>query len=139
VHEAYLWLVDNHASRHWNSRGHLFSAAAEAMRRILVENARRKARVRHGGAYRRMELHNLLQDVRPEPETILAVDDVVTRLAVDDPASADLVKLHIFAGLTLEESADALGVSRATAYRLWSYARAYLRLVLRDDSAQTPA
>jgi RNA polymerase sigma factor (TIGR02999 family) len=139
VHEAYLRLVDNHASPHWNSRGHFFSAAAEAMRRILVENARRKARVRHGGAYRRMELHNLLQDVRPEPETILAVDDAVTRLAVDDPASADLVKLHIFAGLTLEESADTLGVSRATAYRLWSYARAYLRLVLRDDSTQTPA
>jgi RNA polymerase sigma factor (TIGR02999 family) len=139
VHEAYVRLVHNHASPHWNSRGHFFSAAAEAMRRILVENARRKARVRRGGAYRRMELHNLPQDAGPEPETILAVDDAVTRLAVDDPASAALVKLHIFAGLTLEESADTLGVSRATAYRLWSYARAYLRLVLRDDSTQTPA
>jgi RNA polymerase sigma factor (TIGR02999 family) len=139
VHEAYLRLVGDDNDQPWKSRGHFFAAAAEAMRRIMVESARRKARVRHGGDCQRVELQNVPQIVGPEPETILAVDDAVTRLAADDPASADLVKLHFFAGLTLEESADALGVSRATAYRLWAYARAYLRLVLSDDGSQTSA
>jgi RNA polymerase sigma factor (TIGR02999 family) len=139
VHEAYLRLVDKDANPQWNSRGHFFSAAAEAMRRILVENARRKARIRHGGDFERMPLDDLPQPNGPEPETIMAVDEALNQLAIQDSTSAELVKLHFFAGLTLEESADAIGVSRATAYRLWSYARAYLRMVLRDDKTPTSA
>jgi DNA-directed RNA polymerase specialized sigma24 family protein len=86
-----------------------------------------------------MPLDDVPQSIGAEPETILAVDEAIMQFAAQDPTSAELVKLHFFAGLTLEESADAIGVSRATAYRLWSYARAYLRLVLRDDETPTPA
>ncbi len=132
VHEAYMRLVDVEKAQHFNSRGHFFAAAAEAMRRILVESARRKARVRHGGDCQREELHDVSQQVGPEPETILAVDEAVTRLAEDDPVAADVVKLHFFAGMTLDETAEALAISRATVYRQWAYARALLRLVLRD-------
>ena len=132
VHEAYLRLVDNEKARHWNSRGHFFAAAAEAMRRILVERARRKSKVRHGRDCRREELRDLPQPAGPEPETILAVDEAVTGLAKTDPAAADVVKLHFFAGMTLDETADALGISRATTYRQWAYARALLRLALQD-------
>ena len=138
VHEAYVRLVDD-AKSHWNSRGHFFGAAAEAMRRILVEAARRKGRVRHGGDLERIDLKDVSNAPDPDPQTILAVDEAVTKLAAKDPACAELVKLHFFAGLTLDEAAEALGVSRATAYRLWSYARAFLRLSLRDNAAKTPA
>ena len=106
VHEAYIRLVDVEKAQHWNSRGHFFAAAAEAMRRILVENARRKARVRHGCDCQREELRDLPRSVGPEPETILAVDEALTRLAEDDPVAADVVKLHFFAGMTLEETAE---------------------------------
>jgi len=132
VHEAYLRLVDVERVQHWNSRGHFFSAAAEAMRRILVENARRKNRVCHGGDCQRRPLRDGMQKAGPDPETILTVDDAVARLAETDPAAADVVKLHFFAGMTLEEVAEALDVSRATVCRHWAYARALLRLALQD-------
>ena len=137
VHEAYIRLVDVEKAQHWNSRGHFFAAAAEAMRRILVENARRKTRVCHGRDCQRQPLHDLPQGIGPDPETILTVDEAVTRLAQTDPAAADVVKLHFFAGMTLDETAAALGVSRATVYRQWAYARAWLRLALQDGDRDT--
>ena len=130
VHEAYLRLVDVSKAQHWNSRGHFFGAAAEAMRRILIDNARRKARGRHGGERNRVELNDVSSPTWPKPDTILAVDEAVTRLAEDDPEAAEIVKLHFFAGMTLDETADALGLSRATVYRQWAYARATIRLSL---------
>ena len=133
VHEAYIRLVDVDKAQHWASRGHFFAAAAEAMRRILVEKARRKARVRHGHGCHREELRDPPQSVGPEPELILTVDEAVGRLAEGDPVAADIVKLHFFAGMTLDETAEALGISRATTYRQWAYARALLRLALQDS------
>src|SRR5262245_46392906 len=132
VHEAYLRLVDVEQAQRWNSRGHFFAAAAEAMRRILVEQARRKKRVCHGGAMRRVDLENPASSPVPDADTILAVAEAVDRLAAEDPQTAEVVKLHFFAGLTLEETADALQLSRATVFRQWAYARATLRLLLQD-------
>jgi RNA polymerase sigma factor (TIGR02999 family) len=134
VHDAYIRLVDVEKAKHWNSRGHFFGAAAEAMRRILVENARRKGRVRHGHDMPRVELPDVAGSSGPSPETILAVDEAVSRLRETDPATANIVQMHFFAGLTLDEVADALGVSRATVYRQWSYARAVLRLALSGEA-----
>ncbi len=122
VHEAYIRLVGTDRAQHWNSRGHFFGAAAEAMRRILVEHARRKIKIRHGRDCERVELKDQAGSSGLAPETILAVDDAVTRLAKDDPVAANVVKLHFFAGMTLNETADTLTVSRATAYRQWAYA-----------------
>jgi RNA polymerase sigma factor (TIGR02999 family) len=136
VHEAYLRLVAKAAHErgeqepHWDGRGHFFAAAAEAMRRILVDNARRKKRPKHGGDRRRVELAEQDVPVRPPPEEILALDEALTRLAAEDPGAAQVVQLHFFAGLSIEHAAEALGVSRATAYRQWSYARAWLRCAL---------
>ena len=132
VHEAYLRLVATPATQagedepQWDSRGHFFAAAAEAMRRILVEQARRKKRIKHGGDLQRVDLEGQDVPVRPPPEEILALDDALTRLAEEDPEAARVVQLHFFAGLSIEQAAEALGVSRATAYRQWSYARAWL-------------
>ncbi len=139
VHEAYLRLVDAEKVQHWNSRGHFFGAAAEAMRRILVENARRKSRVRHGRDCQREELPDVPQPIGPEPETILAVDEALCRLTQEDPAAAEVVKLHFFAGMTLDETAEALALSRATVYRQWAYARALLRLSLQDSDPDARA
>jgi RNA polymerase sigma factor (TIGR02999 family) len=126
VHEAYLRLVDVEKTQHWNSRGHFFAAAAEAMRRILVENARRKKRLHHGGAFQRVELpENLLADER-SPADVLAVDDALDQLAAVDPPAAELIKLVYFAGLTMEQAAEALGIALRTAYRNWAFARAWL-------------
>jgi RNA polymerase sigma factor (TIGR02999 family) len=133
VHEAYLRLVNVDQATYWNSRGHFFSAAAEAMRRILVESARRKARIRHGGDFQRVKLSDAAHPSQADPEIILAVDEAVAQLGQEDPGSAEIVKLHFFAGLSLDETADALRVSRATVYRQWAYARACLRLALRDN------
>jgi RNA polymerase sigma factor (TIGR02999 family) len=139
VHEAYLRLLGNPESSnstseeraiHWNGRGHFFGAAALAMRRILVESARRKGRSRHGGGRDRVELDEIaiaIPDGRP-PEEILALDEALTRLASADPVAAQIVQIHFFAGQSIEETADILGMSRATAYRQWAYARAWLRL-----------
>ena len=134
VHEAYIRLVDVEKAQHWKSRGHFFAATASAMRRILIENARRKKQVRHGAGCQCEELHDVVRSGGPDPETLLTVDEVVTRLAQTDPAAADVVNLHFFVGMTLDETAAALGVSRATAYRHWAYARALLRQALRDCS-----
>src|SRR5262245_39700213 len=132
VHEAYLRLVGAADERCWNSRGHFFAACAEAMRRILVESARRKGRVKHGGGLERVDLEPDVP-VRPPPEEILALDDALTRLAAEDPDAARVVDLHFFAGLSIEEAAGALGVSRATAYRQWAYAKAWLRCAIGGD------
>ena len=126
VHEAYLRLVDPDDQRHWDSRGHFFSAAAEAMRRILVENARRKARIKHGGAFERVELPDFSLDGIHEADELLALEEALTRLTAEEPEKAELVKLRYFAGLKLEEAAEVLGISRATASRHWTYARAWL-------------
>jgi RNA polymerase sigma factor (TIGR02999 family) len=127
VHEAYVRLVDVEREQSWNGRGHFFAAAAEAMRRILVENARRKRRLKHGGARRRVELNEaaLAVDAPPAGE-LLAVDEALERLAREDPQAAELVKLHYFAGLTIEQAAELLGISARKAYRIWAYARAWL-------------
>ena len=126
VHEAYLRLVGGDPAKPWNGRGHFFAAAAEAMRRILVENARRRRSLKRGGGHVRHDLDDL-QLAAPEPaEDLLALDDALNRLAAVDPVKAELVKLRYFAGMTIEEAADALGVSSATAKRYWAYARAWL-------------
>lgn len=127
VHEAYLRLVKAESAPSWNSRGHFFGAAAEAMRRILVENARRKARLKHGGGRRRQEFE-VLQIAAPEvSEDVLKLDAALERLAQSDPQSAQLVKLRYFAGLTIAQAAQALGVSPRKADFMWSFARAWLR------------
>jgi RNA polymerase sigma factor (TIGR02999 family) len=127
VHEAYLRLVDNKFVGSWDSRGHFFAAAAEAMRRILVENARRRGREKHGGQRVRTGLLDFDLPVNTHPDEVLAVDEALARLAAEDDRAAELVKLCYFAGLSVEEAAQALGLSRATAYRHWTYARAWVR------------
>ena len=127
VHEAYLRLVDVEEAEHWNSRGHFFAAAAEAMRRILVERARRKGRIRHGGGLRRADLLDNEVAAPANDEQILLLDDALTRLAAARPQAAELVKLRFFAGLTLEEIAPLLSLSTRSARRLWAFARAWLR------------
>jgi RNA polymerase sigma factor (TIGR02999 family) len=130
VHEAYLRLVDVEQAQHFNSRGHFFAACAEAMRRILVENARRKKRVKHGGACRRVDL-NASCLVTPDPEDDLeALNDALRRLESADPQAAGLVKLRFFAGLSMPQAADALGVPLRTAERNWTYARTWLHRAL---------
>ena len=126
VHEAYLRLVDAASTRRWNSRGHFFAAAAEAMRRILVENARGKARGKRGGDWRRVDFEDLDVTTCVTPEQLVALDDALARLAALDPLAGRLVELRYFAGLSLDEAATASGVSTATAYRHWAYARAWL-------------
>jgi RNA polymerase sigma factor (TIGR02999 family) len=139
VHEAYLRLVGTGDGKHWDGRGHFFAAAAEAMRRILIENARRKKREKHGGEWQRVELAEDALVVHPTPDKLLAVDEALTRLAAEDAAAAEVVKLHFFTGMTLEQVGDCLGISRATVYRQWAYARAWLHCALREgeDEAGT--
>src|SRR5262252_6769965 len=127
VHEAYVRLVGTERDQHWNSRGHFFAAAAEAMRRILVEQARRKHSLKRGGGHIRQDLDEI-DIAAPEPqEDVLALDEALTRLAATDRQAADLVQLRYFAGLPLPEAAEVLGVSPRTAGRLWAFARAWLR------------
>jgi RNA polymerase sigma factor (TIGR02999 family) len=126
VHEAYLRLVGPGAAARWDGRGHFFAAAAEAMRRILVEQARRKRSRKRGGDRSRQDLDEVDQAL-PEPrEDLLALDEALQKLATVDRAAADVVQLRYFAGLTLPEAAEALGISPRTAGRLWAYARAWL-------------
>lgn len=131
VHEAYLRLVGSSNSRSapdgWNSRGHFFAAAAEAMRRILVEQARRKRKRERLGPLEREGLADLAAPQGLEAETLLAIHEILENLSVEEPLAARVVTLHFFAGLTLEETANALAISRATVYREWAYARARLR------------
>jgi RNA polymerase sigma factor (TIGR02999 family) len=134
VHEAYLRLVGGDKVQNWNNRGHFFSAAAEAMRRILVERARRKKSRKHGGDWQRVDLDEAdLVCLLPRDE-LLSLHDALDRLAELDPAAAELAKVHCFAGLSVEATADALGLSRTSAYRHWTYARAWLFSQLRGDS-----
>jgi RNA polymerase sigma factor (TIGR02999 family) len=134
VHEAYLRLVDVQQAQQWNSRGHFFAAAAEAMRRILVENARRKGRRKRGGHWRRTAVEVHEPAVAGPGVDILAVDEALTQLAQAHPKKAELVKLRYFAGMTLAEAAAALGMSTATADRQWRYARAWLARHLRPGA-----
>jgi RNA polymerase sigma factor (TIGR02999 family) len=126
VHEAYLRVLGVEQSQHWNSRGHFFAAAAEAMRRILVENARRKRAEKHGGGLRRVNLDETDALAAAAPDDLLALDEALERLTAHDPTAGQLVKLHSFAGLTVEQAAEALELSRTSAYRLWTFARAWL-------------
>src|SRR5688500_5374756 len=126
VHEAYLRLVGGEPPRDWNGRGHFFGAAAEAMRRILVNRARDRGRLKRGGGRRRVDLEGLSDPAAAPPEDLLDLDDALDRLAAAYPACADLVKLRFFAGLTLDEAAAALGLARRTAGRQWAFARAWL-------------
>lgn len=130
VHEAYLRLVDVDQQQKWDSRGHFFSAAAEAMRRILIENARRKGRLKHGGNLQRVDLAEAGVFARANSEELLAVDEALAKLEKEDATAAELVKLRYFAGLSIEEASDCLGIARATAYRQWNYARAWLKCAL---------
>jgi len=127
VHEAYIRLVNVERPQHWNGRGHFFGAAAEAMRRILVENARRRARTKHGGDFIRTELAPS-QIAAPEiSEDLLVLDEALQRLAEEDPQAAKLVTLRYFAGLTIPQAAEMLGISARKGDFLWSFARAWLR------------
>ncbi len=125
VHEAYLRLLGTE-NPSWNGRGHFFAAAAEAMRRILIENARRKQRIKHGRNHQRVELDDAEIPVEQPSEDILALNEALEKLSLEDPDKAELVKLRYFAGLTIQQSAVILKISRATAERYWSYARAWL-------------
>jgi RNA polymerase sigma factor (TIGR02999 family) len=136
VHEAYLRLVGGEPNQPWDSRGHFFAAAAEAMRRILIEQARHKRRQRHGGGRRRVDLPDV-PAVEQSPDDLLALDEALTKLGTEDPAAAAVVKLRLYAGQSVEEAAETLGISRAHAYRHWTYARAWLRCALRDEDAST--
>lgn len=127
VHEAFLRLVGkNNHDREWQSRGHFYAAAAEAMRRILVENARRKRRIRHGGEQQRVDLETVAVVVTDVREDVLALDEALTKLAVVDKQAAEITQLRYFAGLSFAEIAAALGISTRTAERKWAYARAWL-------------
>ena len=131
VHEAYLRLVGQPSSG-WEGRGHFLACAAEAMRRILVESARRKHRLVHGGEWQRVELESAEAGAEEPSTRLLALDEALDRFQLQDPIKAELVKLRHFAGLTLEQAADALGISRSTADRYWAYARAWLHAQITD-------
>jgi RNA polymerase sigma factor (TIGR02999 family) len=136
VHEAYLRLVADPKGNDWDSRGHFFAAAAEAMRRILVENARRKGRQKHGGGLIRHDLNVADEVAQPEiREDLLALDEALTKLTAVDPQAAQLVQLRYFAGLSIAEAAKTLGVSPRTADRLWAFARVWL---LREIGGDVP-
>jgi RNA polymerase sigma factor (TIGR02999 family) len=128
VHDAYIRLVDVEKAQHWNSRGHFFAAAAEAMRRILVENARRKAGPQAGGGLQRLNISHVDPEADNTEVDLLALHEALDRLALKDARKADLVKLRFFAGLTNEQAANALGITARTAYTDWSYAKAWLRV-----------
>jgi RNA polymerase sigma factor (TIGR02999 family) len=131
VHEAYLRLVDVDQAQHWNSRGHFFAAAAEAMRRILIDNARRKGRLKRGGSRRqRVDLDSQDLVSQATPDELLLLDDALATLTAEEPEAGQLVKLRYFAGLSVEQAAELLGLSRTTAYEHWAYARVWLHAEL---------
>ena len=138
VHEAYIRLVarpgreSGEKSQHWHSRGHFFAAAAEAMRRILIDSARRKQAEKRGGSRHRVEFVHAQAVAAAPPEDLLALDEALERLTHHDAAAGQLVKLCYFAGLSVEQAAEASGLSRTNAYRLWTFARAWLRCQLGD-------
>ncbi|HEX2476353.1 MAG TPA: sigma-70 family RNA polymerase sigma factor [Lacipirellulaceae bacterium] len=126
VHEAYLRLVGPANEQGWASRGHFFAAAAEAMRRILINRARDKNRQKRGGSFRRIDLDQVESALETDDEELLALDEALEKLALEDSVAAELIKLRFFAGLTLRETAEAMGLSQRTAERQWAYARAWL-------------
>ena len=134
VHDAYIRLVDVEKAQHWNSRGHFFAAAAEAMQRILVENARRKMRSRHGGTLTRVNLDEAELVAALPPDELLDLNDAIENLAAHDLQAAELVRLRYFAGLSVEQAAHALSLSRSDAYRHWTYARAWLFSQIHGES-----
>jgi RNA polymerase sigma factor (TIGR02999 family) len=139
VHEAYLRLVEPADAARWDNRGHFFAAAAVAMRRILVEAARRKQREKHGGNRQRIDL-DAVQPAAPDPrQDLVALDAALTRLAAEDPQAAKLVELRHFTGLSVAEAAQALGISPRTADRVWAFARAWLHRELADTAANPEA
>jgi RNA polymerase sigma factor (TIGR02999 family) len=127
VHEAYLRLTDGDRLHSWESRGHFFAAAAEAMRRVLIDNARRKQAQKHGGGWQRHELLDKELAIDSTGDELFVVDEALTKFAEREPEIAQLVKLRFFAGLTLKEAAGTLGIAVRTAHRQWAYARAWLR------------
>ena len=133
VHEAYIRLVDAEKAQHWSSRGHFFGAAAEAMRRILVEQARRKKSQKRGGGLNRVELSDADLVDGGRDLDLVALDEALGRLETDDPRAAEVVKLRFFGGLTIKEAAKAIGISEATADNDWAYARSWLRMQLNTD------
>jgi RNA polymerase sigma factor (TIGR02999 family) len=137
VHEAYLRLVASpgceSGEKVWNGRTHFYAAAAEAMRRILIDNARKKKSEKRGGDQPRVPCHDNIEDPSKPLEDLLAIDEALTQLAAEDPESAQLVKLRFYAGLSVEEAAEVMGLARATAYRNWNYAKAWLRTKLDQD------
>jgi RNA polymerase sigma factor (TIGR02999 family) len=132
VHEAYLRLVDTDRAQHWDSRRHFFAAAAEAMRRILLDRVRDKRRLKRGGGWRRLRLDHIDVPVDEPPDDLLALDEALQKLAQEDPLCADLVKLRFFTGLTLAEAASTLGIARRSADRYWAFARSWLYAELRQ-------
>ena len=138
VHDAYIRLVDVEKAQHWNSRGHFFGAAAEAMRRIMVENVRRKGRLKHGGAMERVDLEADLLVADSRQLDLLALDEALSRLSEEEPQKAELVTLRFFGGLTMAEAANVLGVSLATAERYWTFAKSWLFEELEDPEEKSP-
>ena len=132
VHEAYIRLVGS-KDGNWNSRGHFFAAAAEAMRRILIENARRKGRRKYGGEHRRVDIDAEELAIEAPSDDLIALDEALEKLSTKDKVKADLVKLRYFAGLTCDQAAKILGISRSTAYEHWAYARAWLHAETTED------
>ena len=135
VHEAYIRLVGSQ-DRNWTGRTHFFTAAAEAMRRILIDNARRKKSLKHGGAHRKVNIDNVEIAIEEPSEEIIALDEALAKLALEDPVKANLVKLRYFAGLTSDQAARILDISPSTADRDWAYARSWLRFEM-DEADRT--
>ena len=137
VHEAYVRLVEGEKAQHWNSRGHFFAAAAEAMRRILVEQARRKRTLKGGGGFQRVELAGIDPVIAGPTLDLLALNDALEKLAAKDPRKAELIKLRFFAGLTNEQVAQALGVATSTVDLDWAYAKSWLRVEMSAETRGT--
>jgi RNA polymerase sigma factor (TIGR02999 family) len=135
VHEAWLRLASS-GSQNWENRGHFFAAAAEAMRRILVEHARRKQSLKRGGKMTRLELEDSMLVLSAPPDELLAVHEALDTLAAQDPAAAELVKLRYFVGMTMDEAATAMGLAKRTAESIWTYARVWLKREISQSSAK---
>ena len=133
VHEAYIRLVDQSMQPEWDSRGHFFSAAAESMRRILVDRARQKLSLKRGGDRKRVHLMDIQAANEAGPEQLLAIHEALDQLEQEDPDKAQLVRLRYFAGMSLEQAASAMGISRATASRYWAYSKAWLGCALDEQ------
>ena len=138
VHEAYLRLVDVDKAQHWNSRGHFFAAAAEAMRRILIDNARCKNSLKHGRGWKRVDLDDPDLVYRSTDQDLIDLEDALDSLAAEAPDAAQLVRLRHFAGLSIEEAAEMVSIPRSVAYEHWAFARAWLRCRLQGDKPSAP-